>query len=41
MNADLIYLLKKCRIVLNMAGYYDMVEQIDKALAEHGEEVLQ
>lgn len=41
MNTDLIYLLKRCRAVLNMAGYYDMVEMIDKALSEHGEEVQQ
>ena len=30
--SELIYMLKKCRAVLNMAGYYDMVVAIDNLL---------
>lgn len=30
--AEAHYLLKRCRAVLNMAGYYDMVEMLDKVL---------
>lgn len=33
-RVEMHYLLKKCRVVLNMAGYYDMVESIDKVLAK-------
>lgn len=32
--SELIYMLRKCRAVLNMAGYYDMVVAIDKMLGE-------
>lgn len=33
--SELIYMLRKCRAVLNMAGYYDMVVAIDKMLGEY------
>lgn len=36
---ELVYLLRRCRAVLNLAGYVDMVERIDALLAQYGYEI--
>lgn len=36
---ELVYLLRRCRAVLNLAGYIDMVEKIDALLERYGYEI--